>query len=132
MYLFGVFILGLVSLQAFSGLADLLGEQETNSTLNKRYLVTVNFDPSVNMADQQVFNTAFQDMQLLANAAANYDFSNTAGNIDGIYRRYLPQGFESRVQAMFRYLAGISSNLGWSTVNSARFQSNNHKTIQPS
>lgn len=112
--LFTKYILPLLALHASYSFATPTSENNTEYDvgLEKRYNVALNFANGVSNADQATIQNAFQDMQLLARAAANYDYSNTAGNIDGIYRRYFPQGSEQKVQAMFKFLGGIPQNWG--------------------
>ena len=122
MYLLTRCLLFLVALQASCLFASPTSEtleerafllKPSGEGLQKRlYNIQLTFDGTVSTADQNTINAAFQDMITLATAAANYDFSNTAGNIDGIYRRYFPQGGELKVQALFRYLAGIGQTWG--------------------
>ncbi|KAI9706726.1 MAG: hypothetical protein M1836_003737 [Candelina mexicana] len=89
--------------------------------LQKRYPIAVNYDPSVPNNERQVIDQAFQDMQTFATAAANYNFANSAGNIDGIYVKYFPQGREAKIQALFRHLAGIPQQWGGQQLTSPDF-----------
>ncbi len=122
MRFFSKFVVGLIALQASWVWADpLVTSQNDTDVLTSRgedglakrnYNIDLNFHSSVSASDRRLINQGFQDMQTLARAAANYNFQNTAGNVDGIYRRYFPQGSELKVQAMFRFLAGIPQTWG--------------------
>ena len=121
MYFFNKCALGLLTLQASCFFASPTVESQvehdiianlSGHQLGKRYPIQLNFDNSVSAGDRAIINQGFQDMQALATAAANYDYSNTAGSIDGIYRRYFPNGYEDKVKALFRYLAGIAQTWG--------------------
>ena len=46
----------------------------------------------------------------LANMAANADYSTDPAGVDVIFRRYFPDGTESRVQAVFQAIAGTDHN----------------------
>ena len=122
MQFFFQFVIGLIALQASwiwadpfinsLNVTDIVASRGEDDLVKRNYNINLNFDSSVSAGDQAIITQGFQDMQTLATAAANYDFSNTAGNIDGIYRRYFPQGNQLRVQALFRYLAGIPQTWG--------------------
>ena len=132
MYFFKACTIGLLFLQSSLSFAiptdsllskglSLGGRDESGANLQKRYPIALNFDPSVSGADRTIINQAFQDMQTLAAAAANYNFANSAGNIDGIYVKYFPQGQEQRIQALFRYLAGINQQWGGAQLTTPDF-----------
>ena len=91
---------------------DILASRGEDGFVKRLYGINLNFDPSVSRDDRNIIFQAFRDMQTLATAAANYNFQNTAGNTDGIYSRYFPQGSEQKVQALFRFLAGIAQTWG--------------------
>lgn len=100
----------------------LTDRDESGATLQKRnYPINLNFDPSVPAKERPIITQAFQDMQTLSAAAANYNFANSAGNIDGIYVKYFPQGQEARIQALFKYFAGINQQWGGSQLTTPDF-----------
>ena len=99
----------------------LIGRDASNANLQKRYPIALNYDPSVPANERPIIDQAFQDMQALAAAAASYNFANSAGNVDGIYAKYFPQGQEQKIQALFKYLAGINQQWGGAQLTTPDF-----------
>ena len=86
------------------------GLQTGHATLHKRLPPNVNFDASVSAADKHTIRRGLEEMVILARAAAQANYAT--GGVDDIYSKYFPQGHAEKIQALFKYLAGIPQQWG--------------------